>query len=183
LPAIAWLMIASAVSLQPDPTVVLGLVERDLTGDGQPETLRVVGVGPTIDNLDATFTIESAGNPIYRFKLAPLTRTVGRRVLSAEQHRARLTEFRQWFFADGKFERPAEFVDSLRVMARFRVAEIPDVIDRDRQPSDTRDGGEIWEEILKSPVTIFTFSPGGDVLVAIGWSAQAGRFYRLLECC
>jgi hypothetical protein len=83
-----------------------------------------------------------------------MTRTVGRQVLSAEQHRIRLTEFRQWFFADGKFERPAEFVDSLRVTARLRVAEIPDVIERDRQPSDARDGGEIWEEILKSPVTI-----------------------------
>ena len=68
-------------------------------------------------------------------------------------------------------------------MARLRVAEIPDVIARDRQPSDTRDGNEIWEEILRSPVTIFTFSPGGDVVVAIGWSARAGRFYRLLECC
>jgi len=32
-------------------------------------------------------------------------------------------------------------------------------------------------------VTIFTFSPGGDAIVAIGWSARAGRFYRLLECC
>jgi hypothetical protein len=184
---IAWLMIASAVSLQPDTTVVLGLVERDLTGDGAPETLRVVGVGPTIDNLDATFTIESAGKTVYRFKLEPLTRTVGfdagRQVLSAEQHRTRLTEFRQWFFAEEKFQRPSEFVDSLRVMARLRVPEIPDVIARDTQPSDTRDGDAIWEEILNSPVTIFTFSPGGDVLVAIGWSARAGRFYRLLACC
>lgn len=68
-------------------------------------------------------------------------------------------------------------------MARLRVPEIPDVIARDKQPSDRRDGGEIWEEILKSPVTIFTFSPGGDAIVAIGWSARAGRFYRLLECC
>jgi len=184
---IPCLLIASAVSFQPDTTVVLGLVERDLTGDGKPETLRVVGVGPTIDNLDATFTIESAGKTIYRFKLERLTRIVGfdagRQVLSAEQHRARLTELRQWFFAEEKFQRPAEFVDSLRVSARLRVPEIPDVIARDKQPSDTRDGGEIWEEIRKSPVTIFTFSPGGDAIVAIGWSTRAGRFYRLLECC
>ena len=93
---IAWLLISSAVLFQADTTVVLGLVERDLTGDGEPETLRVVGVGPTIDNLEATFTIESAGKTIYRFKLEPLTRTVGfdagRQVLSAEQHRARLTD-------------------------------------------------------------------------------------------
>ena len=37
--------------------------------------------------------------------------------------------------------------------------------------------------IADSPVTIFTYSPGGDAIVAIGWSAKAGRFYRLLECC
>ena len=184
---IAWLLIASTVSLQPDTTVVLGLMERDVTGDGEPETLRVVGVGPTIDNLDATFTIDSAGKIIYRFTLEPLTRAVGfdrgRQVLSAEQHRVRLAEFQQWFLAEDKFQRPAEFVDSLRVMARLRVADVPDVIARDRQPSDTRNGGEIWEEILKSPATVFTFSPGADVVVAIGWSARAGRFYRLLECC
>ncbi len=184
---IAWLLIASTVWLQPDTTVVLGLVERDLSGDGKPETLRVVGVGPTIDNLDVTFTIESEGKTIYRFKLTPLTRSegfdAGLRILSAEQHRARREEFRQWFFAKEKFQRPAEFVDSLRVMSRSGVAEIPDAIARDRQPSETRDGGEIWNEIRNSPVTIFTFSPGGDAIVAIGWSARAGRFYRLLECC
>ena len=86
----------------------------------------------------------------------------GRRVISAEQHRAQLQEFQQWFFADEKFQRPAGFVDGLRRMAPLRVREIPDVIARDRQASDTRSGSEISEEILKSPVTIFTFSPGGD---------------------
>jgi hypothetical protein len=184
---IAWLLIASVISPQPDTTLVLGLLERDLTGDGEPETLRVVGVGPTTADLDATFTIESAGATIYRFKLERLTRTVGfdagGQVLSAEQHRARLANFRQWFFAEEKFQRPTEFVDRLRVVARARIPEIPDVIARDKQRSDRRNGGEIWEEILKSRATIFTFSPGGDALVAIGWSASAGRFYRLLECC
>ena len=104
-------------------------------------------------------------------------------MISAEQHRARLQGFGRWFFADEKFQRPAEFVDGLRRMAPLKVREIPDVIARDRQASDTRSGSEIWEEILKSPVTIFTFSPGGDAIEAIGWSARAGRFYRLLECC
>lgn len=184
---LAWLLIASTVLLQRDTTVVLGLVERDLTGDGEPETLRVIGVGRTIDHLEPTFTIESAGRTIYLFKLAPLTRTVGfdagRQVISAEQHQVRLKEFGRWFFAEEKFQRPAEFVERLRAMARLLVPEIPDVIARDRQASDARDGSEIWEEILKSPVTILTFSPGGDTIVAIGWSVQAGRFYRLLECC
>lgn len=184
---IAWLLILSPVWLQPATTVLLGQVERDLTGDGKPETLRVVGVGPTRNNLDVTFTVESEGKTIYRFKLAPLTRSAGfdagRRRLSADQHRARLEEFRQRFFANEQFQRPAAFVDRLRTMSGTRVAEIPDAIARDRQPSETRDGGEIWKEILNSPVTVFTFSPGGDEVVAIGWSARAGRFYRLLECC
>ncbi len=183
---IASFLIALTTALQANTTVVLGLAERDLTGDGKPEILRVVGVGPTLDMLDTTFTIESAGRTVYRFKLAPLTRTsfdAGRREISAEQHRARLSEFGQWFFAEGKFQGPAEFVDRLHVEARLRVAEIPDVIARDRQAADTRDGSVIWQEIRKAPVTIFTFSPGGDAIEAIGWSARAGRFYRLLDCC
>jgi hypothetical protein len=175
------------LSLQAETKVVLGAAERDLTGDGRLETLRVVGVGPSSDNLDVTFTIESEGKLIYRFKLAPLTRAAGydagRRVLSAEEHRTRVEGFGRWFFAKEKFQRPAEFVDALRGMSERAVAEIPDAIGRDRPPSEKRDGSEIWQEIRSSPVTIFTFSPGGDAIVAIGWSARAGRFYRLLECC
>lgn len=183
----APLLFALTVALQPGTTIVLGLIERDLTGDGRAEILRVIGVGPTSDDLDADFTIESTGATVYRFKLQPLTRTMGfgagRRVISAEEHRLRLIEFGRWFFAQEKFQRPAEFVDSLRASAPGRLAEIPDVIARDRQDSDSRAGSVIWEEILKSPATIFTFSPGGDAIVAIGWSAVAGRFYRLLDCC
>lgn len=181
-----WL-IALSVSLQSDVSQVLGVVVRDLTGDGRPETLRVVGVGRTIDNLDATLTIESAGRPVFRFTLAPLTRTIGydagRRTVSVDEHQVRLKEFGQQFFATEKFQRPTQFVEGLRAMAPGRVAEIPDVIRRGRAPDETREASTIWEEILKSPVTIFTFSPGGDRIEAIGWSAQAGRFYRLLECC
>jgi hypothetical protein len=179
---IAWTVVA-----QPDAGIVLGLVERDLTGDGKPEILRVVAVRTALDNLDMTFTIESAGQTIFRFTLDPWSRTVGfdasRRIITAEEQRARLKDFRRGFFADGKFQRPAEFVESLRAMAPGRVAEIPDVIARDHQAGDTRDASEIWEGILNSPVTIFTFSPGKDAVLAIGWNARAGRFYRLLECC
>ena len=63
--------IVTAAFLQADPTIVLGLVERDLTGDGKPEVMRLVGVGP-IDNLAVTFTVESAGRTIYRFELLGL---------------------------------------------------------------------------------------------------------------
>ena len=177
----------AAPAHQAETRLVIGEAERDLTGDGRPEALRVVGVGPSIDSLAVTFTIASDGRTIYRYDLWPMTRAVGfdgrRQVLSVEQHRARLEEFGPWFLGAEKFERPDEFVSNLRKQAPARAAEIPEVIERDRAPSDLVPGDVIWREIRTAPVTIFTFSPGGDALVAIGWNARAGRFYRLLDCC
>ena len=183
----ASVLVPLIMASQAGTTLVLGSVSRDLTGDDERELLRVVGVGPTIDNLAVTFTIEAAGKVVYRAELAPLTRVVGfdagRRIVSVEEHRARVEEFGRWFFAEQKFQRPGEFLESLRGSAPGRVAEILEVIARERPAADARDASAIAREILSSPTTIFTFSPGGDMLVAIGWSAQAKRFYRLMECC
>ena len=124
-----------------------------------------------------TFTIESDGRTIYRFEMAPLTGTTGfetgRYVVPPEQHRARVEAFLRWFFAEEKFQRPVEFLASLSGMGSRPVAELPDVIARDRPATDTRSGRAAWQELLGSGITIFTFSPGGDAIVAIGWSAQA----------
>ena len=92
------------VWLQAGETVSLGLMERDLTGDGRAEILRLTGVGPATDALDVEFTIESDGTTVYRFKLHPVPRL-------------RLNEFAPWFFAREKFQRPAEFVAWLRASA------------------------------------------------------------------
>jgi hypothetical protein len=181
------MLIVSSAALQDNTTVVLGHAERDLTGDGQPEILRVVGVGPTMDDLGVTFTIESGGRTIFRSDMGRMRRTVGydasRQVLSPQQHRDRIEAFGAWFFDTKKFEPPAAFVESLRRMSRLAVAEIPRVIERDRDVSDPVAGSVIWQEIYSAPVTIFWFSPGGDRVEAIGWNARAQRFYRLLECC
>ena len=93
------IFVASMVVLQADTVVVIGMTQRDLTGDGQPEILRLVGVGPSVDSLDVTLSIESAGRTVYRAQLAPITRTVGfdrsRRKLSRAQHRERPHRIRQ----------------------------------------------------------------------------------------
>ena len=179
--------IALTFALQAGTSVVLGQHERDLTGDGKPEILRVVGVGPSIYDLGVTFTIESAGKTIYRYDMGRMTRAVGydgpRQVRSPQQHRARLKEFGPFFFDERKFESPGQFVESLQRQARSKVAEIPDVIERDRGVSDTVSGSVIWQEIQSAPVTIFSFNPGGDRIEVIGWNPRAGRFYRLLDCC
>jgi hypothetical protein len=184
---LAWLLMASTLALQADTTVVLGHAEKDLTGDGKPEILRVVGVGPTIYDLSVTFTIESAGKMIYQYNMARMTRmsgdTEGGKMRTPAQHRAQLKEFGPFFFDERKFTRPQEFVEFLRTSARRHIAEIPKVIEGDRQASDTVPGSVIWEEIQQAPVTIFRFSPGGDRIVAIGWHARTGRFYSLLSCC
>jgi hypothetical protein len=133
------IFVASIVALQADTVVVIGMAERDLTGDNQPEILRLVGVGRSVDSLDVTLSIESAGRTVYRARLAPMTRTVGfdrsRRKLSRAQHRERLREFGKWFFGAGKFKRPPEFVKSWREQAPRQLAEIPSLIDRERRSS------------------------------------------------
>jgi hypothetical protein len=181
-------ILASIVVAASDTTIVLARLERDLTGDDAPEVLAVVAAGPSIDSLtNVQFTIEAAGRMLYQFRLAPLTRTVGydggRRSISAQEHRARLRDFAGWFFAESKFQRPAAFVNFLRRSLRLHIPEIPAVMTRYRHARDSSDAATIWKEMQSSPVTIFTFSPGGDAIVSIGWSARTRSFYRLLECC
>jgi hypothetical protein len=181
-------LLLSAVAMQSDTTVVLGMVERDLTGDGNPEILRLVGTGKTIDSLDVTLLIESFGKTAYRISLAPLTRRVGfdenRRVRSHAQQRKWVAEFGRRFFGDSKFVRPAAFLSSWRSQAPGRLAEIPEYIARDGAfYPDTVRAKFIWSEMQRSGVTIFEFSPGGDAVVAIGWSGRDRRFYRVMECC
>lgn len=181
---------------QTDTVVILGMVERDLTGDGRPEVLRLTGVGQSIDSLDVTFVIESSRDTLFRTRLHPLT--ARSRALSAVDHRARLDQFGGWFFGDSKFARLAEFVEQL---GETRRAAIPSLIARDRRgqlidslraagrpaseagPNDSADAVDAWEKIQSSGVTVFTYSPGGDSVFGIVWSARDRRFYRIWECC
>jgi hypothetical protein len=185
--AVACTAAAVATAFTPNVPFELGFAQRDLTGDGVPEMLRLTAVGPASDALDVTFTIESAGRTLFEYRLMPLTRTVGfdagTHTLTTEEHEARLREFGPWFLADEKFQGPAEFLTELGASARALVSAVPAVIERERPPREVRDGDAIWREIQTTPVTIFQFSPGGDRIEAIAWSIEASRFYRLIECC
>lgn len=212
------LILSVLVSTSPavaDTVVVLGTVERDLTGDGAAEVLRLVGAGESVDSLDVTFSIASAGTIIYQTRLWPLTRTRGlgtdRRPLTSDAHRAHLKEFAAWFFGDSKFMTPDQFVVEVRSWgARFEPG-IPEAIARDhrlqlivdslsdmghtRAEAETRArsllgtsvdvaiGITRWEAIQAADVTVFVFSPGGDRIQAVAWSARDRRFYQLVECC
>ena len=168
----------------PDTTVTLGVVRRDLTGDGVPETLSLTGRGQTIDSLEVTFAITSSGRTLYETRWR-VTRVVGfdagRRVLSAAEHRARLKELSGAFFADPKFMSPDGFVTRWRAQAPGRVGEIPEVIVR--ETGDSSSARRVWDEMRRAGITVFEFSTGGDGVTAIGWSATDQRFYRVLECC
>ena len=137
------IFIAFVVALQADTVVVIGMAERDLTGDGQPEVLKLVGNGRSVDSLDVTFWIESAGATVYRVQLAPMTRTVAqgfarsRRRLSRAQYREKRAEYGKWFFGPTKFKRPSEFLKDWG--GPGRIARIPSVIARDRRFSTTVD--------------------------------------------
>ena len=176
------------LSVPADTVVILGTRERDLTGDGKPELLRLVGRGKTIDSLDVTFTIESVGRTLYESRMAPLTRVEGfdgpRRTLTSAEHRARIREYGSWFFADSKFGSVPAFVAEFGGPSSEHFARIPEVMGRSQKaPYDTVRMRRIWDEIRASGVTVFQFSPGGDAIEAIVWSARDRRFYGLIECC
>jgi hypothetical protein len=171
-----------------ETVVVLGTRERDLTGDGKPEVLRLVGRGKTIDSLDVTFTIESGGRILYESLMAPLTRVEGfdggKRTLTAAEHRARIREFGGWFLGDEKFGSVASFVAEFGGPESEHFARIPEVMGRSQKAQhDTVRMRRIWDEIRASGVTVFQFSPGGDAIEALAWSARDRRFYGLIECC
>ena len=138
---------------------------------------------------------------------------VGRRRLTEAEYRARLNDFPKSFFAEIKFLSPRDFVERLRGSAPLHISRITEVIARDRRkqlvvdsllsiglrrpeaerraaasrPSligdDSLHAAATWQEIQRTGVTVFEFSPGGDAIYPIAWSTRERRFYRLVECC
>ena len=167
-----------------DTTVTISTVKRDLTGDGVPEVLSLTGTGPTIDSLNVTFTIESLGRRLYSTTWIQRRADFGGpRRLSDIEFRARLNEYASEFFVDSRFMSPEGFVSWLRRDARLHIPLIPDVISHQMPRPDSTRARRIWEEMQTGGITIFEFSPGGDAVMSIGWSATDKRFYNLLECC
>jgi hypothetical protein len=139
-----------------------------------------------VDSLEVTFTITSSGRTVFETKWSE-TRAVGfdagRRVLSAAEHRRRLSELGRDFFADVKFMSAEEFLTRLRRSAPRHIELVPDVIARDLGPSNRSRAQRIWDEMQAAGITLFEFSVGGDAVTTIGWSGTDERFYHLLECC
>jgi hypothetical protein len=186
--SLSVLLLLPLVAAATDTTLVIGRMERDLTGDGKPEVLTLVGTGKTIDSLDVTLSIESLGETVYRTTIGPLTRRVGfdgdRRMRTPTEQRRWLAEFPGWFFHKDKFLRPADFIAAWRRNGPAHADEFAEVIARDGGfYPDTLRAMKIWAEIQRSGATIFEFSPGGDTVMAIAWSVRDSRFYRLVECC
>ncbi len=182
IPFLAGALLVAPVSA--DTTIAFGIVTRDLTGDTTPEVITLTGVGQTIDDLTVSFTIRSSGHTLYT-KTWHLTRARydgGRRPTDAE-HRASLREYGKWFFDDSKFMSPERFVSELRSSARLHIPLIPEVISHQMTPRDSSRARMIWDQMQTAGITIFEFSPGGDLVMSIGWSATDERFYNLLECC
>ena len=165
-----------------DTTISFGVVRRDLTGDGIPETLTLMGTGPTLDRLQVTFSVQSSGQTIFSNSW-PFTRPVdgSPKPGSDAALRSRLEEYGPWFFADSKFMSPSAFLTELQRSARLHIDEIPNVINR--EVGDSARARILWEHMRASTIIIFEFSRGGDAITAIGWSATDKRFYHLFECC
>ncbi len=167
-----------------DTTVNFGVVQRDLTGDGVPESLSLTGVGNTLDNLAVTFVIRASGQALYtRSWRLTRARFDPRHRISDAELRTRLRDYGRSFFDASKFTTPPAFLSWLAQSARLRIAEIPGVMARDMTHPDSVRAAGLWQDMQAAAITIFSFSPGGDFVTAIGWSAADTRFYHLFECC
>jgi hypothetical protein len=131
-----------------------------------------------------TFTIRSSGRTLYTrtWRLARANYDGGGTPTGAE-HRARLSEYGRWFFGDTKFMSPERFLANLRSSARLHIPLIPEVISHQMTGPDSTRARMIWEQMQTAGITIFEFSPGGDAVMSIGWSATDRQFYNLVECC
>jgi len=163
-----------------DTTVTFGVVRRDLTGDGIPETLSLVGTGPSLTDLRVTFTIQSAGKTLFSNSW-PFTRPVDGPPRAAPALETRIREYGSWFFDDSKFMAPAVFVSGLEESAPLHIDLISSIIAKD--VGDSGRARTIWQQMRAAPIIIFQFSSGGDEITAIGWSSTDKQFYHLLECC
>ncbi|MEQ9401338.1 MAG: hypothetical protein RJQ04_19385 [Longimicrobiales bacterium] len=180
---LAGLLLAPA-----DTTTVLHSVALDVTGDGRPEVLELLATAETPDSLEVVFVVRNHDGVLYEHPLRPLTRTTGfdagRRELTAEAYRARVRDFGPWFFGAGKFRTAVALEAWLNESAPRHVAAIGRVIARDSEGRLDPAGGErVWQRMRARDATVFEFSPGGDALLAIAWSQEHRRFYRVLECC
>ena len=179
------LTLMSSTHAARDTTVVLGRVERDLTGDGRPEVLSLIGVGRTIDSLTLTFSIEQPGRTLYRAAV----KIPDRRTFEKEIRESLRMEYAEWlrdvgvsFFTNAHFKSPTDFVTTMRESLPEHIQEIPFVIAHDGGfPQDS--ARAVWSEIQKARLTVFEFSRGGDDATAIVWSPTNHRFYHLLSCC
>lgn len=177
--------LAVALPIMPlDTTVTFGVVTRELTGDTIPEVLTLVGTGRTLETLQVTFTIASGGQSLrsQSWRLTPASFDTQRRI-SAAEYRTRLNEYGGWFFSETKFMSPRGFLSWLQASFRRGIPLIPVAIARDLASSDTARARRIWDHMQGAAITVFQFSPGGDRIQVIGWSATERRFYDLVECC
>jgi hypothetical protein len=78
---------------------------------------------------------------------------------------------------------PTRFLSWLQASARLHIPLIPDVIAGNMTPQDSARAQSVWEQMQAAPITLFSFSPGGDRVMVVGWSAADQRFYNLLDCC
>src|SRR5687767_11319764 len=95
-----------------DTTVILATATRDLTADGRPERLTLVGVGPSVDSLNLTFSITSGDTVIYSARLHPVSRRLYERKVQRYlrvTYEAWLKDIGDSFFETRKFLNPGDF--------------------------------------------------------------------------
>lgn len=155
--------------------------ERDLTGDGRPETLLLRALGSAPDSLIIRFTIEGTGGTLYRAQW--------------------LSSWYFFYYPEPLDSIPRETVERTvrRHLEEFlspdkfrRVRDEPGLTPEERELGDAyaldyyagrARADSILQEMLDRNVPTFTYFSGYELIRTIAWSPSKGRFYVILECC
>ena len=179
-----------------DQFLQLATTRRDMNGNGELETLRLVAWGDPSTLLWVTFSIESAGGVLYEddFELSRFSGFAdGQPGLGDQEWERRVDWYRTSFFSDEQFwtwrqfrERrgppswaggppPFELIATQRTVDTGVPTRVREVGGPDRERAI-----ESWNRIVASGVPLFFYAPPGARAVGLVWSREDRRFYDIL---
>lgn len=183
-------------------------VERDLTGDGQPERLRLALSGTEPGDLEVAFTVSSGGRELFSEDWNSRLYFVYAEPIEdipPDSVRARVRDRVSEFFAAEKFGKVAvddmvtpaiatdliarqlAYAEALESLPDDMPEEEAELAAHDRANADSdryrAEASAIWREMLDASLPTFVFFSGGEYTRTIAWSPSAGRFFSIWECC
>ena len=164
-------------------------IARDLTGDGRPESLRLMAYGQRPESLRVTLSISSVDHAVLYTISWPSAGYFAHEgpidSISHSRLAAQVREELSGFFSDDAFGTvgvvdSGDAVETIghQVCVKFSN----DAFIADSACPDTL-ARPLWKEMRRLRTVTFSFGSGGEVSRTIAWSVPMRRFLEVFACC